>query len=272
MIILNKYHALKNDYLVLYEHNISNPESFAKYICDRRLGVGSDGVLIGACNELLEKTFNLRIFNPDGSEAEKSGNGIRIYCKYLFDNKLVKLNEKFFIKIKDELVESLINDMHSIKLKIGEVTFLKSDCSIYKEEKLVPEIVKFKGCDVKFYRVSVGNPHCVLFDNKFPISEIGPYLEENDLFKDRTNVQIVNVIDEYNIKIEIWERGAGMTESSGTSSVATAALCHRLGKSNDNITVHMNGGKVLVELDKNFNAVLIGDAHHIAEIRVGELK
>lgn len=273
MVNLSKYHALKNDYLVFYNKNTNdlNLGDFSKIVCARKTGIGSDGLLIGEDNKSDLNTYNLRIFNPDGSEAEKSGNGLRIFCKFLFDNGYVKIDSTFNIKLKNEILESKILKNGDVELKIGKVYFLNPDDSINYSDKIFTENVFYKDIKIEFYRVSVGNPHCVLFNTKLDINEIGAFLEKHELFKNRTNVQIVEVIDENNIKINIWERGVGLTEASGTSSVATAALCYKIKKCNNNVNVNMDGGILNVKIDSEFNAVLTGNACHIAEIKIGEL-
>ncbi|MFQ3307402.1 MAG: diaminopimelate epimerase [Candidatus Midichloriaceae bacterium] len=264
-----KYHGLGNDYIVIdpscsrvkmTEHNI-------KLICDRNFGIGSDGILYGPIPD--KGGIYFKIFNPDGSEAEKSGNGLRIFALYVIDKSYVKSDEFILLtkggKVDVKLLDSINN---TIKLNIGKYSFLSADipAKIEKEEALGIKI-NILGNMEEINCVNLGNPHCVLIKNKVNkelAKKLGPKLENHDIFPNRINVQFVEVLDENNIKIEIWERGAGYTLASGTSSSAAACVAHKLGLIKNNVSVHMPGGNVDVDIH-NENVFLTGNVSRVAE-------
>jgi diaminopimelate epimerase len=261
-----KYHALGNDYIVVdpkdLDHEITMPE--IKLLCDRHYGIGSDGVLYGPL-ESESSDFMLRIFNPDSSEAEKSGNGLRIFSRYLWDCGLVHGN-MFSIETKGGEVNAIVNNSgSSVSVEMGIVTFTHDQDDF---AKIKAEIISVSDRNFEFFRASVGNPHCVI-----PVKELSPELTkkygksiENDgAFIDRTNVQFMKVLDKNNIQIEIWERGAGYTLASGSSSTASAAVAYALGQCDSDITVHMPGGIIEIELGSDFSATMKGAVCKIGE-------
>lgn len=259
-----KYHALGNDYIVIdpNKNDIKLTKENIKLICNRNFGVGSDGILLGPI--FKDNEINLRIFNPDGNEAEKSGNGLRIFSKYLFDEGYINKN-KFIIntlggKVKVEILDDFAN---LIKVDMGKVTF-RSDLIPVKGEvrDVVNEDLKIDNKKYKVTCLSIGNPHCVI-----PLDEIskelalklGPLVENNEMFPRKINVQLLNVIDRNNIKIEIFERGAGYTLASGSSSCAAASAAYKLGLVDNLIKVHMPGGVIDIEIKEDNHVYMTGE-------------
>jgi diaminopimelate epimerase len=265
-----KYHALGNDYIVIdpQKTNILLREKNIKLICHRNFGIGSDGILFGPVFE--DKKIKLRIFNPDGSEAEKSGNGLRIFSKYLLDAAYVK--EKQFNIITEGgsvIVELLNNKPALIKIDMGRVTFKSSEIPVSgKNREVINEALKISEIDYKITCLSIGNPHCVILmdgisENK--ARNIGPLIENNKIFPNRINMQLLKIIDRNNISIEIWERGAGYTLSSGSSSCAAASAAYRLGLVDRKIHVNMPGGSLEIEIDEFDHVHMIGTVQSVAE-------
>lgn len=248
-----KYHGLGNDYLVI-DPNVEDfamTEANIRLICDRNFGVGSDGILYGPTFE--GDLPSLRIFNPDGSEAEKSGNGLRIFSKYLWEKKYVH-SKSFKIKTLGGVVDVQVKDetANLIRIDMGKVTFVSDEIPMAGERReVVNESLDIDGVPYNVTCLSIGNPHCVI-----PMQEVneqiaralGPHVENHKMFPNRINLQIVRVIDRANIDVRIWERGAGYTLASGSSSCAAAAASHRLGLVDSNITVHMPGGTLHIEI------------------------
>jgi diaminopimelate epimerase len=211
----------------------------------------------------------LRIFNPDGSEAEKSGNGIRIFCRYLWDRKLVG-SRTFDIETKGGLVQCLVlDDGKRVQVEMGRVSFWSKDIPVAGEPReVLQESITIGEETFRFSGATIGNPHCVI-----PVQDLspelakkyGPLLELHPLFPNRTNVQFLKVLDRNNIRIEIWERGAGYTLASGSSSSAAAAVARKLGLCDSQITVHMPGGEISISIDQNFGIVMVGPVTRIAE-------
>jgi diaminopimelate epimerase len=267
-----KYHGLGNDYLVIDPNvkDIKLTPQFIRLICDRNLGVGSDGILYGPIE--AGDTPELRIFNPDGSEAEKSGNGLRIFAKYLFESKYVD-KKNFNIKTLGGIVEVEIKDntANLIKINMGKVTFLSTEIPVTgKKREVVNEPLEINGVEHKVTCLSVGNPHCVI-----PMAEVseqkarqlGPLVENHKMFPNRINMQLLKVIDRENIEIRIWERGAGYTLASGSSSCAAAAAAHKLGLVDRAINVKMPGGNLLIEIKDNEEIFMTGPVEGVCQGR-----
>jgi diaminopimelate epimerase len=265
-----KYHGLGNDYLVIdpnvYDIDLK-PETI-RWICDRHFGIGSDGILYGPI--LKEDIFSLRIFNPDGSEAEKSGNGLRIFAKYLYEYKYA-LNKYFSIKTSGGIVHAHIVDevANMIKIDMGKITFMSTEIPVRgKKREVIDEDLEINGSIYKVTCLSIGNPHCVIplcEINEEKARELGPLIENNEIFPNRINMQMLKVIDEENIEIQIWERGAGYTLASGSSSCAAAGAAHKLGLVGNKINVKMPGGKLLVQISETQEVFLTGPVEKVFE-------
>ncbi|MFO1488918.1 MAG: diaminopimelate epimerase [Verrucomicrobiota bacterium] len=265
-----KYHALGNDYLVMDPKDLSAPLTVEqiKTICHRNFGVGSDGILLGPLPSTKAK-FGLKIYNPDGSEAEKSGNGLRIYSRYLWDRQLVCTDE-FAIETAGGLVKSTVFDNgRMVRVEMGRVGFTSDKIPVAgPSREVINEKISVADREFTYCAATVGNPHCVL-----PLKEIsselahkyGPLLENHANFPKRINVQFLKVLDRSNIQIEIWERGAGYTLASGSSSSAAASVAHKLGLVDRSITVHMPGGKLSIEIGKDFDILMTGPVTKVSE-------
>lgn len=271
--ILEKYHGLGNDYLVLDPNlnSIKLTEENIKKICNRNFGVGSDGILYGPI--LKDNKIKVRIFNPDGSEAEKSGNGVRIFSKYLLDKGYVK--EKTFIlsTLGGEVkVEYLDKAGEKIKVEMGKVTFESEEIPVSGEKrKVINETFNFKGKEYKGTCVSIGNPHCVIpmkNISKNLAESLGPYVENYKEFPNKINMQLLEVIDRNNIKIEIYERGAGYTLASGSSSCAAASVAYELGLVNNKVKVHMPGGVLDIEIVQDKMIYMTGPVEYICHVEI----
>lgn len=270
-----KYHALGNDYLVL------NPADYPGWtqptaeqiraICHRNFGAGSDGILWGPLRA-TQARFGLRIFNPDGSEAEKSGNGLRIFSRYLYDRKLVT-EIPFTIETPGGVVESrVLQHGRFITVEMGRVTFQSDRIPVagpvreVLNEKLTVQDREFTWC-----AAGIGNPHCVIVLPEISpdlARRYGPVIEVHPNFPNRINVQFLRILDRRNVRIEIWERGAGYTLASGSSSSAAAAVARKLGLVDARLTVHMPGGQIGIEIAPDFAIRMTGPVTRVAEGRL----
>lgn len=265
-----KYHALGNDYIVMDPKDLAAPLTTpqVKVICHRNFGVGSDGILLGPLPS-TKAAFGLRIYNPDGSEAEKSGNGLRIFSRCLWDRKLVN-DKEFTIETAGGLVKSTVFESgRMVRVEMGKITFWSDEIPVSgPRREVINEKMTVGGTVFTFCAAGIGNPHCVLplpdVTEKLA-KEFGPLIETHANFPKRTNVQFLKVIDRANIQIEIWERGAGYTLASGSSSSAAAAVAHKLGLCDSSITVYMPGGKLAIEIGKNFDILMTGPVTKVAE-------
>jgi len=263
-MIFAKYHALGNDYLVIPIMNLDKAKIVR--ICDRHYGIGADGILLGPL-ESKSCDFGLRIFNPDGSEAEKSGNGLRIFSRYLWDEEFVG-QAPFTVETQGGAVTCQVeNEGMEVSVEMGKVSFNGDRPLVNGDARdVLREQIQIADREFEFCAATVGNPHCIVLCND-PTPELarryGPLIENEVRFPNRTNVQFMQVIDRRNIRIEIWERGAGYTLSSGSSSTAAAAVAYRLGLCDADICVHMPGGKLDIHLSTEFFARMRGPVNRI---------
>ncbi len=262
-----KYQALGNDYIAVDPERLSKRlnEARIREICDRHHGVGSDGILA------LERTrapgFGVRIYNPDGSEAEKSGNGVRIFARFLFDFGYTTAR-KFAVETRGGTVKAQLmvrrGVVHSIRLDVGRASFESEKIPVLgPKREVIDEPVRIGNTRRRITCVSVGNPHCVLFVPELIADDLrvlGPQIEKDNLFPERTNVQLACVRSRTEIEALIWERGAGPTLASGTSSCAIVAAAYRQKLVDRKVEVRMPGGTLQVEIDDDFELRLIGPA------------
>ena len=267
-----KYHGLGNDYLVIDPnvHDVDLTPDAIRLLCNRNFGIGADGILYGPNKS--RDNLSLRIFNPDGSEAEKSGNGLRIFAKYLFESRYVD-KKNFIIETSGGIAEAYIEDdsANLIKINMGKMTFLSTNIPVRgKEREVVNEEMLIDGIKYKVTCLSVGNPHCVIPMNNVTeqkAKELGPKIESHNMFPNRINMQLLKVIDRANIEIRIWERGAGYTLASGSSSCAAAGAAYKLGMVNNKIYVKMPGGSLFVEICDDSEKYLTGQVEGVFEGR-----
>jgi diaminopimelate epimerase len=265
-----KYHALGNDYIVIdpAHTDIDLSPKNIRSICDRHFGIGSDGILSGPF--FKNQDISLCIYNPDGSEAEKSGNGLRIFSRYLVEAGYVTGNS-FPIRTKGGEVEVSIIDRDDflIEIDMGSVSFKSSEIPVSGDiREVIEENIVIDDRTLKVTCLSIGNPHCVILQNSVSekiAKEIGPRIETHPLFPKRINVQLLQILDRENIKIEIWERGAGYTLASGSSSCAAFAAAYRLGLVDRSVQVHMPGGNLRVSTDNKGNIHMTGPVEKVME-------
>jgi diaminopimelate epimerase len=266
---LIKYQALGNDYLVLdLPGPLDELVRLLPVLCDRFRGVGSDGLLA-----FDPKAMTVRIFNPDGSEAQKSGNGLRITAAHAVLEH--GAGDDFELKTVDRsnAVHVLARNGAEVvcELDIGPPSFRAADLPARFDGE--PDRVQLDTPvgRVEAMLVSVGNPHCVVFGERATRErcvELGPHLEHHPAFPERTNVQLFEVIDRARVRVEIWERGAGYTLASGTSASAVAAACMRAGLIGDQVTIQMPGGDLSVRREPSGHLVQAGPARRVYRARV----
>ncbi len=267
-----KSHGLGNDYIVLNQEKISFELSKNAIIriCDVHYGIGSDGILLKVPSSNAD--FGLRILNPDGSEAEKSGNGLRIFAKYLYDYKFT-IEKQFSIEtlggiVRAEVVEVENEKAKTIKVDMGKAIFESSKIPVNcKKPECINETLHLEYRDYAMNCVSVGNPHCVILKDELDEKEIkifGPQIETDPMFPNRINVQFAKVNSPTEVEIMIWERGAGWTLASGSSSCAVAAIVVKRGLTERKLTVKMPGGNLAIEIDENWEIRMTGEVREIA--------
>jgi diaminopimelate epimerase len=270
MIRFVKAHGLGNDYLVLEEAALPFPLTPAaiRLLCHRHYGVGSDGILLATGSHAAD--FGLRIFNPDGSEAEKSGNGLRIYARYLVDAGHARA-DTFTVETKGGVVRAALareaGRITGITVDMGRASFLSAEIPVGgPSREVVQEPLEVDGETLTVTCVSVGNPHCVVLTGALDpaqVRRLGPKVERHPAFPNRINVQFARVLDRRRVAILIWERGAGYTLASGSSACAVAAACRKNGLTDERVAVQMPGGTLDVQVGPDFSLRMTGPAEPV---------
>ena len=252
---LSKWHGLGNDYLLLEQSEPPlelTPERVTR-LCDYHFGVGYDGIV-----EIVSTSADeaeAKIWNPDGSLAELSGNGVRIASRWL-----ARLNARAEVRIRvgNRVVRSHMLGGLEVEMEMGDVTVGE------------PEMLDLKDEQIEFIPVSVGNPHAVIRrePERSELLRLGPLVETNPRFPQRTNVQLVYVDNRHEITVSVWERGAGETLASGTSSVAAASAAIAQDWCESPVTVHLVGGDLIVSLSPERKATLVGEAQEICAVEL----
>jgi len=270
-----KAHGLGNDYLVVDPEDLDFKLTSARIrrLCDRHEGVGGDGVL--AMVPARKGDFGLRIFNPDGSEAEKSGNGLRIFARFLHATGRTR-RDHFRVETRGGVVALSVDldahgEVHYVTAAMGRASFRPEDlpCTLEVDE-LIEQAIRVGSRTVRFTGVSVGNPHCVVFRprgrswTERELHTLGPILQTHRIFPRFTNVQLAVPTSRHALSLLIWERGAGATRASGSSATAAAAAGVRLGLVKSPVTVKMPGGQLRVEVSDDFDVTLAGPVSAVA--------
>lgn len=267
-ITLEKYHGLGNDYLIFdpNKNELELTEESVRLICNRNFGVGSDGLLVGPI--LGQDKLELKILNPDGSEAELSGNGVRIFGKYLKDAGYVQKNRFIVNTLSGQQTIQYLNETGTkIKVSMGKLSFYSDEIPVTGPmREVLNETMMFGSIPYRVTCVTIGNPHCVIWLNdisKELACRIGKHSETADYFPEKINTELLKVVDRTNIEIEIYERGAGYTLASGTSGCAAAGAAYRMGLTDPKMYVHMPGGVLEVEIETDGSVLMTGEVGYV---------
>jgi diaminopimelate epimerase len=217
--------------------------------------------------------FGLEIYNPDGSEAEKSGNGLRIFCKFIYDYQFTE-NKEFSVETKGgiahaRIIETVNNKAQTVSVDMGKAIFNSQLIPTnFKSEDSMGKVIKVDDREYEVNCVSVGNPHCVVITDELNIDEVkkyGPFLENHIKFPNRINVQFAKVISRSEVELLIWERGAGFTLASGSSSCGVASVLRKKNLIDDKVKIKMLGGNIDIEIDDEWNIKMTGAVREIAQ-------
>lgn len=270
-----KMHGLGNDYIVIDNRGgeLSEEElpDLAIKLCRRRVGIGADGLLL-VCNSRVADA-KMRIFNPDGTEAEMCGNGIRCFAKYCFENRIAKKNVisvETLAGIKELHLKVERGAVTSVRVNMGSPCFEAEKIPIIGNGTFINKPLDVDGKILMATALSMGNPHCVIFVNNidsYPVDVIGPKVEDHKLFPKRTNVEFVQVISRKRLKVRVWERGVGETLACGTGACASVVAAKVLGKVEEGAIVELPGGKLIVEYEGNV-VFMEGPAEKVFEGKV----
>ncbi len=269
-----KMHGLGNDYVVIdnREEKIGDADAvkLAKKLCERRFSVGADGLLLVSNSVVAEA--KMRIFNADGSEAEMCGNGIRCFAKYCYENNIVKKNEfnvETLAGVKHVWLTVKNEEVKAVKIDMGIPNWNRTSLPMVGQGTFINEPLSVEEEIYKATCLSIGNPHCIIFVQNVddsPVDLVGPEIENAHDFPKRTNVGFVQVLNNKELKVRVWERGCGETLACGTGASAAAAAANKLNKVGNKVTVHLRGGDLQVEIGEH--VFLAGPAEKVFEGRL----
>ena len=265
-----KYTGLGNDFVLLdgaTAADIKSPSALAKTICNRRFGVGADGLVLLLPSDKAD--IKMRIFNSDGSEAEMCGNASRCVALHLFRRKRVNKKQISLDTLAGIIRTDITDEARGlVRVDMGVPRLTKGEIPMAGNPAETAVNFPLTAAGQTFYAtaISMGNPHLVIFTpdiNKVPLSDWGPQLETHPLFPRKTNVEFVQVLDSKTVRMRVWERGAGITQACGTGSCATAAACILNHKTGNNITVKLDGGDLFIEWPDKKNIFMTGLAQAV---------
>ncbi len=267
-----KVHGLGNDFILVncFEEkiNIEQTPELALRMCDRYFGVGADGLVLLLPSESSD--VNMRIFNSDGSEAEMCGNAIRCVAKYLYEQGLVKKEKVQVETLAGTIVPQLIIENGRVKMvrvDMGEPRLNRREIPMEGPAgQVINEPLEVDGITSYVTAVSMGNPHCIIFVpdvGQVLLDDIGPRIEKHPAFPRKTNVEFVQVLNRDEVKMKVWERGAGETMACGTGACATAVACVLNGHTGRKLTVHLKGGDLFIEWAENNHVYMTGPAEEV---------
>tara|TARA_B100000965_G_scaffold405597_1_gene440303 strand:- start:4662 stop:5516 length:855 start_codon:yes stop_codon:yes gene_type:complete len=258
-IKFKKYQGLGNDFIIFDARRTNledlfslNKDNIIQRLCERNFGIGADGIIL--ILDSNKKCFvRMKIYNSDGSEAEMCGNGIRCLIAFLHDNNEVKGLLDIPIETKAGIISTSFNGNENIKVNMGNPILNPEliPTNLLTDESGIPNgNIKLNDQYFTIYAVSMGNPHMILFVNdinNIPFADWGRYLEKHSSFPNYTNVHFVELIDNLNIKVRVWERGCGATLACGTGACACLVITSKLGKTSNKANVHLPGGGLVIE-------------------------
>lgn len=257
-----KMEGLGNDYVYVncFRETVDNPSEVAKKVSDRHFGIGSDGLILIRPSEVAD--FRMDMYNADGSQAEMCGNGIRCVAKYVYD---YGLTDKTSISIETlagiKYLDLQVTDgkVSLITVNMGSPELVPDKIPVISDSKrVVDEPIEVGGTTYKMTCVSMGNPHCIVFVEdtaSFPLETVGPLFENHERFPKRVNTEFIQLLDCKTVNMRVWERGSGETLACGTGACASAVACILNGLTEDEITLHLLGGDLIVRWDQEKNLV-----------------
>ena len=276
MIKFTKMHGLGNDYVYIdaINQNIENESDLAKFVSNRNFGIGSDGLILIERSEKAD--FKMAMYNPDGTQAEMCGNGIRCVGKFVYDKGLTNKEnieietlagiKKLHFNVEDGKVKT-------VKVDMGEPILEPNQIPVISEEHPVKNLkLNVQESEFKFTCVSMGNPHAItVVENteEFEVAKYGKEIEVDEVFPKRTNVEFVQILNKNRIKMRVWERGTGETLACGTGACATAVACNINELTERNVTIELLGGNLDIKWNEKDNHIyMTGPATTVFE---GEL-
>ena len=259
-----KMHGCGNDYVYvnLFEEKVENPAEVSIKVSDRHFGIGSDGLITIGPSDKAD--FRMHIYNADGSEAEMCGNGIRCVAKYVYDHHLTD-NTEITVETGAGILTLILfpkdGKVQQVRVDMGEPILTPAEIPVVADgDKVIDEPIEVGGKTWNMTCVSMGNPHAVVFVDdtaNFPLETYGPLFENHERFPKRTNTEFVQIISRTEANMRVWERGSAETWACGTGTCACVMACILNGKTEDKVLVHLRGGDLTIEYDRESNHVFM---------------
>lgn len=257
-----KMHGCGNDYVYVngFEEDVKDPSGVAIAVSDRHFGIGSDGLILILPSDVAD--FRMGMYNADGSEGKMCGNGVRCIAKYVYDHGMtdktqISIETKGGIKYLDLHVEN--GKVSTVKVDMGEPILTTKEIPVeWKEEQMIGQPVEVDGRQYEMTCVSMGNPHAVVWvddTSSLDLEKIGPDFEHHAMFPERVNTEFVQILNRSEVNMRVWERGSGETLACGTGACATVVACALNDKTEDEVTIHLLGGDLLIQYDRASNHV-----------------
>jgi diaminopimelate epimerase len=273
-----KMHGIGNDFIIMDFYSEKEPDginynNLAKRLCQRHFGIGADGLIL----ILPSKKYDLRmrIFNFDGSEPQMCGNGIRCFAKYAYENKLIEKKIFSVETLAGEIIPEIIFNektgfIEGVKVDMGEPRLTGKEIPVTgnPDKKVINQELLVENNKFMITCVSMGNPHCVIFIEdveRFPVREIGPLIEINPFFPEKTNVEFIEILNDHEINFRVWERGVGETMACGTGACAAVVAGVLNKKVNSKVIVHLNGGDLKINWADDGHVYMTGPAESVFE-------
>ncbi len=259
-----KMHGLGNDFIIIddREERLGGLPALSKRLCHRRFGIGADQLILIRDSDMAD--FRMLIYNPDGSEAEMCGNGVRCFARYLLTRGITS-NEDLNIETKAGIIKTKVRE-DLVEVDMGEPGFEPEDIPVRLEGRVISHSLRVLDEEFSITCVSMGNPHTVIFleDLKeFPVERFGPVIENHNLFPQRTNVEFARVVSEREIEMRVWERGAGETMACGTGACATLVAAVLNGLTHKRATIHLRGGDLDILWGEDSHIYMTGPAEEV---------
>jgi len=263
-LAFTKMHGCGNDFVFLdcLKENIGNLETLAKRLCDRRFGVGADQLLTVRPSKVAD--FKMEIYNADGSQVEMCGNGIRCFAKYVYDHGITKKRELEVETLAGIIRPRIVGEL--VEVDMGEPVLEGRKIPVDADGQIVNRTLTVDGKTYQVTCVSMGNPHCVLYlddIDALDLEKIGPRFEHHAFFPKRVNTEFIKIISPKEVKMRVWERGAGETWACGTGACAVGVAGVISGRTERELAIHLKGGELLIEWRDNNRVYMTGAAEEV---------
>jgi diaminopimelate epimerase len=266
-----KMHGAGNDFVFVdcLKRNIDHLDAIAKRVCDRRFGIGADQLLTIQPSKIAD--FKMEIYNADGSQVEMCGNGIRCFAKYVYDHGITQKRELEVETLAGIIRPRIVGEL--VEVDMGEPILEGRKIPVNAEGEIKNRPLMVDGNRYEVTCVSMGNPHCVVYlddIDSLDLEKLGPKFEHHSFFPKRVNTEFIKVLNRGEVKMRVWERGAGETWACGTGASAVGVAGAITGRTDRETTIHLKGGDLLIEWRDNNRVYMTGGAaevfHGVIEI------